>query len=156
MDYQLRLAVSGDYSYCYRLSKRNMSALFGRHWGGWAPGAFRKAFRVENTRVVMMGGRRAGYLSVRPEAGAAYLENIQLSARWRGKGIGTQLLTRLIAEHPTVSLRLTTFDDSPAKRLYERLGFVVVERHGMTLHMERPPAQPGGAQAWPPTRSDCA
>ena len=156
MDYQLRPAVSGDYAYCYRLTKRNMSALFGRHWGGWAPGAFRKAFRVENTRVVMMGGRRAGYLSVRPEAGAAYLENIQLSARWRGKGIGTQLLTRLIAEHPTVSLRLTTFADNPARRLYQRLGFVVVERHGMTLHMERPPAQPGGAQAWPPTRSDCA
>ncbi|MCL7422059.1 MAG: GNAT family N-acetyltransferase [Methylobacter sp.] len=137
MDYELRPATSDDYAYCYRLTKRNMYDLFCKHWGGWVPAEFRKGFSVENISMVIIAGKRAGYLSVIKEPTSLYIDNIQLSPAWQGRGIGAQLLKRLLADHSDVSVRLTTFEDNPAKRLYERMGFVVLEREGMTVKMEK-------------------
>jgi ribosomal protein S18 acetylase RimI-like enzyme len=145
MDYALRPATADDYAYCYRLTKRNMQDLFCKHWGGWVPAEFRKGFVVENIAMVIIAGKRAGYLSVIKEPLAIYIDNIQLSPAWQGQGIGASLLNRLLDTHPGVSIRLTTFEDNPAKRLYERMGFAVLERNGMTITMEKM-AQQNGTQ----------
>lgn len=139
MDYELRPATSDDYAYCYRLTKRNMHDLFCKHWGGWVSTEFRNGFVVENITMVIIAGKRAGYLSVIKEPTSIYIDNIQLSPARQGQGIGTKLLNRLLATYSKVSIRLTTFEDNPAKRLYERMGFVVVERNGMTVKMEKQP-----------------
>lgn len=89
--------------------------------------------------MVIIAGKRAGYLSVIKEPTSIYIDNIQLSPARQGQGIGTKLLNRLLATYSKVSIRLTTFEDNPAKRLYERMGFVVVERNGMTVKMEKQP-----------------
>jgi ribosomal protein S18 acetylase RimI-like enzyme len=56
---------------------------------------------------------------------------------YRGKGIGTELLTHLLAAAQTryrgVSLNVAV--DNPALRLYQRLGFQVVGTHGGSLTM---------------------
>jgi ribosomal protein S18 acetylase RimI-like enzyme len=143
MDYELRPATSDDYAYCYRLTKRNMYDFFCKHWGGWFPTEFRKGFVVENTSMVIIAGKRAGYLSVRKEPTSIYIDNIQLSPIRQIQGIGTELLNCLLTTHSSVSIHLTTFEDNPAKRLYERIGFVVVEKNGMTIKMEKA-AQQGG------------
>jgi len=147
MDYELRPATSDDYTYCYRLTKRNMYDLFCKHWGGWFPTEFRKGFVVENIAMVMIAGKRAGYLSVRKEATSIYIDNIQLSPIRQSQGIGTGLLNGLLATHSRASILLTTFEDNPAKRLYERIGFVVVERNGMTVKMEKAAQQDGSTEA---------
>lgn len=141
MDYRLRPATDADYSYCYRLTQRNMGELFRRHWGGWNAAEFRKGFAAGNISMVIIAGKRAGFLSVVKEPTALYIDNIQLSSAWQSRGIGTALLKRLLAEHSEVSIRLTTFEDNPAKRLYERMGFVVLESKGMTIKMEKAPRQ---------------
>lgn len=137
MDYELRPATCDDYTYCYRLTKRNMQDLFCKHWGGWVPAEFRKGFVVENIAMVIIAGKRAGYLNIIREAAFIYIDNIQLSPAWQNQGIGTSLLNRLLDAHSGISIRLTTFEDNPAKRLYERMGFVVLENHGMTVKMEK-------------------
>jgi len=139
MDYKLRPATSDDYAYCYRLTKRNMYDLFCEHWGGWIPTEFRKGFVVENISMVIIRGKRAGYLCVSKEPTFIYIDNIQLSPTWQSQGIGTKILNRLLANHSRVSIHLTTFEDNPAKSLYERMGFVVLERNGMTVKMEKRP-----------------
>jgi ribosomal protein S18 acetylase RimI-like enzyme len=57
----------------------------------------------------------------------------------RGKGIGTALLDRLIADartrFPAVSLSVSA--DNPAVRLYRRLGFEVIARSGASLTMKK-------------------
>ncbi|WP_231383662.1 GNAT family N-acetyltransferase [Methylobacter luteus] len=116
-----------------------MQDLFCKHWGGWVPAEFRKGFAVENISMVIIAGKRAGYLSVIKEPLSIYIDNIQLSPAWQGQGIGASLLNRLLDTHSRVSIRLTTFEDNPAKRLYERMGFVVLERNGMTVKMEKRP-----------------
>ena len=119
-----------------------MYDLFSRHWGGWVPAKFRKGFVIENVAIVIIAGKRAGYLSLRIEPTSLFIDNIQLSPTWQGRGIGTRLLKRLMADHSRVSIRLTTFEDNPAKRLYERLGFFITDRKGMTITMERPALVP--------------
>jgi ribosomal protein S18 acetylase RimI-like enzyme len=116
-----------------------MYALFCKHWGGWIPIEFRKGFMVENTSLVIIAGKRVGYLSVMKEPAYIYIDNIQISPAWQGHGIGTSLLNRLFNAHSRISIRLTTFVDNPAKRLYERMGFVVLERNGMAVKMEKRP-----------------
>jgi ribosomal protein S18 acetylase RimI-like enzyme len=55
----------------------------------------------------------------------------------RGAGVGTALLTRLLEQVPEVSLSVEA--DNPARRLYERLGFVTVSaERGLTMVRRRP------------------
>lgn len=124
MKYSIRPACDTDYQYCYRLTKRNMFDLFCRHWGGWVSAEFRKDFNPDTVSMVVMNGRRVGYLSVKHDDQGIYIENIQLSPFLHGRGIGTEILEQLLNRHDEEAIRLTTFSDNPARRLYERLGFI--------------------------------
>ena len=64
-EYTIRPASSEDYWYCYRLTKKNMLHLFTRHWGGWVPAKFREGFDVDAISIIVVAGRRAGYLSAK-------------------------------------------------------------------------------------------
>ena len=135
LEYTTRPAVQADYRYCYQLTKKNMLELFTLHWGGWEPSKFREGFDVNTVSIILVAGRRAGYFSIKTRPDGLYVDNIQLSRPLRGRGIGTSILMHLIAENPLAGIHLTTFSDNPAKRLYERLGFVIRECDGMTIHM---------------------
>lgn len=136
-NYQLRPATKADYRYCYLLMKRNMYDLFCRHMGGWVPSKFREGFVLDEISIVMMNGKRAGYLNVKRNAGEIYIQNIQLSPALHGRGIGTSILSKLLAKHVHKRIGLRVFVDNPAKRLYQRLGFSVVHRKRGILKMER-------------------
>ncbi|RYD78347.1 MAG: GNAT family N-acetyltransferase [Verrucomicrobiaceae bacterium] len=62
------------------------------------------------------------------EGQAWELVQIQLKPSDQGKGLGTTILRLLISEarEANASLRLSVLRASPARHLYERLGFVVV------------------------------
>ena len=58
-----------------------------------------------------------------------YIQSICVAERWRGQGIGTQLLMhaeqRIFRDTPNVFLCVSSFN-SGAQRLYQRLGYHVV------------------------------
>ncbi len=137
MEYTTRPATQADYTYCYRLTKRNMLALFTRHWGGWKPSCFRKDFRAHTTTIILRAGRRAGYFSIQATEEEIYIENIQVSPPLQGSGMGTQLLEQIIATSRGKRIALTTFVDNPALRLYQRLGFRITQQKGETVRMAR-------------------
>jgi ribosomal protein S18 acetylase RimI-like enzyme len=62
---------------------------------------------------------------------------IALAPEFRGRGIGTELLSRLMAEaknrYHAVSLSVSA--DNPALRLYRRFGFEIVASSGYSLTM---------------------
>jgi ribosomal protein S18 acetylase RimI-like enzyme len=145
--YSTRRATEADYRYCHRLTKRNMSDLFRRHWGGWDPSAFRAGFEPKATAMVIVRGRRAGYYCVRKVGGDAYIDNMQPSPALQGRVIGTELLARILRDHGSRMIRLTTFSDNPAKRLYSRGGFIVTGRGEAILRMTRyPPKNPSAVR----------
>ncbi|XXX77775.1 GNAT family N-acetyltransferase [Sorangium sp. So ce134] len=63
--------------------------------------------------------------------------SIALLPKYRGRGLGTRLLTSLVEaarnRYPAISLSVSP--DNPALRLYRRLGFVEVGRSGTSLTM---------------------
>ena len=68
--------------------------------------------------------------------------DIALMPEHRGGGLGTRLLRELFAEAEAsgrkVSIHVEIFN--PARRLYERLGFIQAAERGVYLLMERPAA----------------
>jgi ribosomal protein S18 acetylase RimI-like enzyme len=75
--------------------------------------------------------------------GYGYVDNatpeltIAVLPAYRGKGVGTQLLTELLRMAATQyrAVSLSVWKENPARRLYERLGFVVVQEDDNTLTM---------------------
>lgn len=83
-------------------------------------------------RLLRGDGKGFGYVDeATPELSVAVLPD------YRGQGIGTRLLTRLLQvaakHHPAVSLSVDA--DNPVLRLYRRLGFEVVGTLGTSLTM---------------------
>lgn len=68
--------------------------------------------------------------------------DIALLPEHRGQGLGTRILTDLFEEADrdgkTVTIHVEVFN--PARSLYDRLGFRLVEDKEVYLFMERPPA----------------
>lgn len=85
-----------------------------------------------------MEGRDIGYFSLKKTDAGLYLENIQLSPSVQGQGIGTVILKRILQNHASEPIDLTTFTDNRAMHLYERLGFEVTGREGETIRMLKP------------------
>ena len=67
--------------------------------------------------------------------GETYIEQIGVAAAARGKGVGKKLLQwaedqAKASERGNKMLSLAVIDGNPARRLYERVGFVAKERDG--------------------------
>jgi GNAT superfamily N-acetyltransferase len=89
------------------------------------------------TRIVAVNDQRAGRLTVNRRPNAIYLEHIYMSAAWQNDGIGTFLISQLVKEARTANIpvKLSTAKINPARRLYERLGFVAVSEGEYKVHM---------------------
>jgi GNAT superfamily N-acetyltransferase len=66
--------------------------------------------------------------------------SVALLPEYRGLGLGTQLLERLIgaAQKDSAALSLSVSRDSPSRRLYERVGFVTIKNSGASFTMRKP------------------
>jgi len=91
--------------------------------------------------LVLVDGEPAGRLYVDVWAREIRIVDIALMPAYRGGGIGSMLLRRVFAAGDAagkpVSIHVEVFN--PARRLYDRLGFVEKGAHGdVYLLMERP------------------
>ena len=75
------------------------------------------------------------------------LLDISLWSAWRGRGIGSQCLQSLIDEATRCErpIRLHVAHGNPAQRLYERLGFVIVDHCPPYVAMRWQPARVGSS-----------
>ena len=80
--------------------------------------------------IVVAKGRPIGRLIVDRAAAEWCIVDIALLPDWRGTGLGTVLLQKVqsaAAQARASCIQLTVEMHNPARRLYERLGFVAVE-----------------------------
>jgi ribosomal protein S18 acetylase RimI-like enzyme len=92
-------------------------------------------------QVIEAGGEPAGRLIVHRGERDIRVMDIALLPEHRGRGLGTAVLGELAAEADPAQRRLSIHVErtNPARRLYERLGFVAVEAGEVYVLMERPP-----------------
>jgi GNAT superfamily N-acetyltransferase len=91
----------------------------------WVRERFLRGFVAGNTRLIDVDGVTAGSVAVRDEPGEHWIEHFYLSGRLQGRGVGTEVLRRVLAElSDGLPVRLDVLRGSAARRLYERHGFV--------------------------------
>jgi GNAT superfamily N-acetyltransferase len=84
-------------------------------------------YRFDAAEIVLLGGRPAGLLKTVRTGPVWDLIQIQVTPSEQGKGLGEKLLRIVMAQAAAagVPLKLSVFKVNPARRLYQRLGFVV-------------------------------
>jgi ribosomal protein S18 acetylase RimI-like enzyme len=141
-----RPATPDDFEYLYRLNEATMRTYAEQTYGPWdetlVRRLFAERFRPASTRIVLIDGQDAGMLELLPIENGVQLANIRVAPEYQGRGIGTRLISDILhdAHARGLSVKLRVLKVNPARRLYERLGFVVVGETEPHFLMEaRPP-----------------
>lgn len=136
--FHVRPAISGDAEALFMIHRSAMYEYVDRIWGWddeWQKSKFFKDFDLLNNRLVICHiDRSVGFISLKLETDAIFIETIELSRDYQRCGIASALFEQLIevAGERGKSLRLQVFKiNDRARCLYERLGFAVT---GQTKH----------------------
>ena len=127
--------VRFDFVPAHHWSKRTLTDACRTLWGGWV------LTGASGQRLYFAGD--TGYGHCFAEIGRRHPGiDIALLPAFRGRGIGSALITGLFAEADGALLpvRIHVEHANPAQRLYQRLGFAFAgEAGGVYRLMERPP-----------------
>ncbi len=107
-------------------------------------GFFDRGFRPERIRIVRLEGEDVGVFELEERAGGHFLARIEILPRFQGRGIGTVVMEGLMRDARATAkpFRLQVLKINPARRLYERLGFVATGETETHVRMELWPPQP--------------
>jgi ribosomal protein S18 acetylase RimI-like enzyme len=102
---------------------------------------YRRYYPGAEFLVIELDGAPVGRLYRQRMAGEHRLMDIALLPQHRGRGLGTLLMREVMetANQEGLPLRIHVEKFNPALRLYERLGFRVLEDRGVHWFMERAP-----------------
>lgn len=92
--------------------------------------------------IILLDGEPVGNLYVDRSESEIHVIDIALLPECRGRGIGAELLTSLLAEatEDNKPVRIYVIQGNPAIKLYSRLGFQKIGEQGIHDLMERKPA----------------
>jgi ribosomal protein S18 acetylase RimI-like enzyme len=154
--YSLRRARDGDWLALYRLHREAMGPHIVATWGPWDEQQQWRFFlsRIVGRRlqVIESGGATAGILELSDRPESVHVDNIELAAAYRGRGLGGAILRDIQRDAAArgLDVELRVLHVNPAKRLYERLGFVqtdATETHTLMRWSRRTAATPAEGQA---------
>jgi ribosomal protein S18 acetylase RimI-like enzyme len=130
-------------SSCTTCTDRTLGEVIEATWGPWDDDVqrefHRQWFAPESVEIVLVGGRPAGMVqAAMTDAGTFYISRIEIAPEVQGGGVGTTLLRGLLDRARVAgaaAVELHVLQLNRARRLYERLGFAVVEVEPPKLRM---------------------
>ncbi|MEU8512105.1 GNAT family N-acetyltransferase [Kitasatospora sp. NPDC048722] len=144
-DWSLRPATPADVGPVAELRARVLRAdleRLGRYDEHRVRQRLRDGFPAGHMAIVLVGGAFAGSVTVRPaEGGGRRLEHFYLAPEHQGRGLGSAVLRRVLAEADAAGepVRLDVLRGSAARRLYERHGFVLEREDPVDVLLVREP-----------------
>jgi ribosomal protein S18 acetylase RimI-like enzyme len=135
-----RPATHHDLDFARDLTRINMLRYYIQHDLLWLDEAFDVAWAGRDNRVIVRFECRLGFVSLSRDARALYIRELQVGQAYRGQGAGAWAIDQVVAlacGEGRTALRLTVFENNPARALYERKGLKVVGRDECFLRMER-------------------
>jgi len=142
--YSLRTATDADALPMMRIGHEGLRPYVEALWG-WdradQEARFFEHFVPQQILIVEVNGEAVGYVKLLEHDDHWFLEGIYLAAATRGRGLGTRILTDVMARTAASRkpLRLRVLRPNPAQRLYLRLGFTVTGETDTHLAMEFAP-----------------
>ena len=143
---RLRPTTEADYDFLWAVLQATMKEHIQRT-SGWDDREqetwFRGRFDLAEMQVILYNGERVGSFSVDRAPERITLTGIVIAPPYQRRGIGTWLVQRLLAEADAarIPVELRVLKGNPAKRLYERLGFLQVGEIETLDVMRRDPVQ---------------
>lgn len=147
-DLTLRKATQADAEFLYHVLKATMQAYVDQTWG-WDEAAQRARFQEEfepgKDRIIVLNGEDIGVIGVEEGEEELFLDKIYILPAYQRRGIGTRLIQDVLdrAFQESLPVRLRVLKVNPARRLYERLGFVKVDETESSYVMSATPADDG-------------
>jgi ribosomal protein S18 acetylase RimI-like enzyme len=138
----LRRASAEDAEFAFHVLKETMREYAVATWGTWwEEESLRETVEQVNagrTEVIELDAKAIGIRLVDRTETHIQLVQLYILKEFQRRGFGTQLLKQLFVEarESNLAIRLRVLAVNPAKALYERLGFVVVERTPERYFME--------------------
>ena len=139
---RLRDATEDDLHATYEITEDAMRGYVEETWGTWNPEEQQRKHRLnftpETHRIILVEDEVAGFIAVEESPSHVWLVKLYLLARFRGQGIGSQLLEDVLksakAQGTPVTLRVLRVNKR-AQALYAKHGFHVTEEDAERLHM---------------------
>jgi ribosomal protein S18 acetylase RimI-like enzyme len=141
MPIALRPAVSADFEYCKRLYFEGMSRIMDELNLDRVAQAesFERQWVPAEVRIITVDGSDVGWLQSTVREDGLFIAQLFVDSPFQGRGIGTEVMNRLIHDHADRALLLEVVKINPAVRLYERLGFQITHEDGPKFRMTRDP-----------------
>lgn len=120
---------AGDFEFLWHLHNAGLKEYVSATWGWdehWQRENFTKTFNLDDGEIIVFEGKDVGYFWVIEKESEVLLASIRILPEFQNKGIGRRIIKKLIGKSakPVV---LQVLKVNPARRLYERLGFVIKE-----------------------------
>ncbi|MDK1288140.1 GNAT family N-acetyltransferase [Pseudoalteromonas umbrosa] len=75
--------------------------------------------------IIYVNNEKVGCLRYKATVLSLEIMQIQVLPKFQNKGFGCAILKQLLGQYPHLPTHLSVLKESPAKRLYHKLGFVV-------------------------------
>jgi ribosomal protein S18 acetylase RimI-like enzyme len=138
----LRPATEADFEPVLALSIRAMREHLERI-GRFDPerrrSRMRKQFDAGILHVIEQDGAMLGCVGIEPGPDHIEIHSLFLDIGAQGRGLGAEVFRHVLAAHPGRVFRLEVLKESPARRFWERQGFVLVGEQPFDWVMERRP-----------------
>jgi ribosomal protein S18 acetylase RimI-like enzyme len=133
MQIEMRQAAVADIKFLWDVFRVSMKDYITRTRGEWdeqrEEAQFGNQLDLLTTQVVHANDLAVGFIMAPIKDGARWIHTICIVPEHQHKGIGTEVLGRVIAQakEQKMPLYLGVLKVNPALRLYQRLGFGVIE-----------------------------
>jgi ribosomal protein S18 acetylase RimI-like enzyme len=138
-----RQASPQDFDYCAKLYFAGMEQIIRQLNLGMDRQitTFQKQWEPAQVQVITLNGTDVGWLQSMTAEGALFLAQLFVDAPVQRRGIGTEVMRRLIGEASRSgrAVELAVVKINPALRLYERLGFKTTHEDDLKFYMRREP-----------------
>ena len=130
---ELRQATVADTKFLWDVFRISMKDYITQTRGEWneqrEESQFRNQLDLSAAQVIRSNDLAVGFIIAPIKDSAREIHTICIVPEHQRKGIGTEVLRRAVAQarEQKISLYLSVLKVNPARRLYERLGFEVIE-----------------------------
>ena len=130
---ELRQATVADIKFLWDVFRVSMKDYITQTRGEWneerEESQFRHQLDLSAAQVIRSNNLEVGFIMAPIKDGARWIHTICIVPEHQNRGIGTEVIRSVIAEakEQKMPLYLSVLKVNPARRLYERLGFGVIE-----------------------------